>query len=69
MKKIFFHPYATWKNFVKKPTTVRYPKEDIDVFDAPGSAPTYRGLHIRSGTVCRLRYLRRDMPHKCNYHG
>ncbi len=52
MKKNIFSPYATWKNFVKKPTTVRYPKEDIDIFDKPGAAPTYRGLHINDLELC-----------------
>ncbi len=52
MKKNIFSPYATWKNFVKKPTTVRYPKEDIDIFDKPGAAPTYRGLHTNDLELC-----------------
>ena len=52
MKKNIFSPYATWKNFLKKPTTVRYPKEDINIFDKPGAAPGYRGLHINDIDLC-----------------
>lgn len=52
MRKNIFSPYATWKNFLKKPTTVRYPKEDINIFDKPGAAPTYRGFHINDLELC-----------------
>jgi glutamate synthase (NADPH/NADH) small chain len=52
MKKSVFSPYATWKNFFKSPTTVRYPREDIEVFDRPGASPTYRGMHANDGETC-----------------
>ena len=29
-KKSVLSPFATWKNFLRPPTTVRYPKQDID---------------------------------------
>jgi glutamate synthase (NADPH/NADH) small chain len=31
---------------------VRYPREDIEEFGAPGAAPTYRGLHANDLSVC-----------------
>ncbi len=52
MKKNIFSPYAAWSNFIKKPTTVRYPKVDINIFDKPGAAPTYRGLHTNNLELC-----------------
>jgi len=52
MRKNFFSPYATWKNFFKKPTTTRYPKEDITFFDKPGASPTYRGMHTNDHELC-----------------
>lgn len=52
MKKSIFSPYATWKNFFKSPTTVRYPKEDIDVFEKEGASPNYRGLHSNDLELC-----------------
>jgi len=52
MKKNIFSPYAAWSNFIKKPTTVRYPKEDINIFDKPGASPTYRGFHTNDLELC-----------------
>ena len=52
MKKNIFSPYSTWRNFFKKPTTVRYPKEDINIFDKPGASPTYRGFHTNDLELC-----------------
>lgn len=52
MKKNLFAPYATWKNFFKKPTTIRYPKEDLDTFDKPGASPRYRGMHSNDLETC-----------------
>lgn len=52
MNKNIFAPYATWKNFFLKPTTIRYPKEDINVFDKPGAAPSYRGMHSNDLDTC-----------------
>jgi glutamate synthase (NADPH/NADH) small chain len=52
MKKSIFSPYAAWKNFFKAPTTVRYPREDIQVFERPGASPTYRGLHANDTETC-----------------
>lgn len=51
-KKSFFSPFSFWKNLFKKPTTVRYPKEDINEFDKVGSSPNYRGLHINDIETC-----------------
>ncbi|OHD10199.1 MAG: hypothetical protein A2Y41_11890 [Spirochaetes bacterium GWB1_36_13] len=51
-KKSFFSPLAFWKNLFKKPTTVRYPKEDITTFGKEGAAPTYRGLHSNDIHIC-----------------
>lgn len=52
MNKNIFSPYATWKNFFLRPTTIRYPKEDLNVFDQPGAAPTYRGMHSNDLETC-----------------
>lgn len=52
MKKNIFSPYATWKNFFKKPTTIQYPKEDLDIFDRPGASPRYRGMHTNDLDTC-----------------
>jgi len=52
MKKSIFSPYATWKNFLKQPTTIRYPKEDLKTFGKPGPAPSYRGMHGNDLETC-----------------
>ena len=52
MKKSFFAPFTTWRNFLKQPTTVRYPGEDIDVFDREGASPRYRGMHSNDLDAC-----------------
>jgi glutamate synthase (NADPH/NADH) small chain len=51
-KKSVLSPFATWKNFLRPPTTVRYPKEDIDTLPLPGASPTYRGQHINDHERC-----------------
>jgi glutamate synthase (NADPH/NADH) small chain len=51
-KKSFFSPFSFWGNVFKPSTTVRFPKEDIDVFDKPGASPTYRGLHTNDISLC-----------------
>jgi glutamate synthase (NADPH) small chain len=51
-KKSVLSPFATWKNFVKQPTTVRYPKEDIDTLPKPGASPSYRGMHTNDMEKC-----------------
>jgi glutamate synthase (NADPH/NADH) small chain len=50
--KSIFSPFSFWKNFFKKPTTIRYPKEDLNVFDKPGISPGYRGLHTNDLDKC-----------------
>jgi glutamate synthase (NADPH) small chain len=52
MRKSIFSPYATWKNFLKQPTTIRYPKEDLKTFGKPGPAPSYRGMHGNDLETC-----------------
>ncbi len=52
MKKNIFSPYATWKNFFKKPTTIQYPKEDLDIFEKEGPSPRYRGMHTNDLETC-----------------
>ena len=51
-KKSFFSPFKLWKNFLKKPNTIRYPYEDIDVFGKVGAAPEYRGFHYNDHDLC-----------------
>jgi len=51
-KKSFFSPFKFWGNVFKPATTVRFPKEEIDVFDKPGASPTYRGMHTNDITLC-----------------
>jgi glutamate synthase (NADPH/NADH) small chain len=51
-KKSVLSPFATWKNFVRPPTTVRYPREDIDTLPLPGASPSYRGLHSNDPERC-----------------
>ena len=51
-KKSFFSPFRFWSNAVKSPTTVRFPKEEIDTFDKPGASPNYRGLHSNDMEKC-----------------
>jgi glutamate synthase (NADPH/NADH) small chain len=51
-KKSFFAPFRFWGNAFKTPTTVRFPKEEIDVFDKPGASPSYRGMHTNDIELC-----------------
>ena len=51
-KKSFFSPFRFWANVFKPSTTVRFPREEIDVFDKPGASPTYRGMHTNDITLC-----------------
>lgn len=51
-KKSVLSPFATWKNFLRWPTTVRYPRKDIDTLPLPGASPSYRGLHINDHELC-----------------
>lgn len=51
-KKSIFSPFAFWANLFKKPTTIRYPDEDLDVFDKAGPSPYYRGLHANDIEMC-----------------
>lgn len=51
-KKSFFSPFSFWKNIFKKPSTVKYPKQDINIFDEVGASPSYRGLHTNDITKC-----------------
>jgi glutamate synthase (NADPH) small chain len=51
-KKSFLSPFSFWKNLFKKPTTIRYPKEDINEFDKKGASPSYRGLHTNDIETC-----------------
>jgi glutamate synthase (NADPH/NADH) small chain len=51
-KKSFFSPFRFWVNAFKPADTIRFPREEIDVFDKPGAAPTYRGLHTNDMELC-----------------
>ena len=51
-RKHIFSPYIFLKNMFKKPVTVRYPKECLDVFPIKGVSPNYRGLHTNELEKC-----------------
>jgi glutamate synthase (NADPH/NADH) small chain len=51
-KKSFFSPFKLWKNFLKKPLTVRVPFEDIDTLGRVGASPEYRGFHYNDHDIC-----------------
>jgi len=50
--KSYWAPFETLKNIFKKPQTVAYPQEDIDVFAEPGVSPNYRGMHANDLDKC-----------------
>ncbi len=45
-------PISALKYLFKKPHTVRYPKEDLEVFPIEGNSPTYRGFHTNDLEKC-----------------
>lgn len=51
-KKNILSPFKALKNLVQKPVTVRYPKEELNVFPKPGVSPNYRGLHTNDLQKC-----------------
>ncbi len=50
--KNILSPFKALKNLFKKPITVRFPKEDLNVFPIPGVSPNYRGLHTNDLEKC-----------------
>ncbi|MCD6578471.1 4Fe-4S binding protein, partial [bacterium] len=50
--KNLLSPFKALKNLFKKPLTVRFPKEDLNVFPIPGVSPNYRGLHTNDLEKC-----------------
>ncbi len=51
-KKNALAPLSALKYLFKKPHTVRYPKEDLDVFEKEGVSPRYRGFHTNDHSKC-----------------
>lgn len=51
-EKSIYSPFAACKNLFKKPVTVRYPKEELQVFPVEGVSPRYRGLHTNDLDKC-----------------
>jgi len=51
-KKNALAPLGALKYLFKKPHTVRYPKEDLDVFEIEGVSPRYRGFHTNDHSKC-----------------
>lgn len=51
-KKNGFAPIVGLKYLFKKPHTVRYPKEDLEVFPISGNSPNYRGFHTNDLEKC-----------------
>ena len=51
-KKNGLAPFSALKYLFKKPHTVRYPKEDLDVFEIEGVSPRYRGFHTNDHSKC-----------------
>ncbi len=51
-KKNALAPISALKYLFKKPHTVRYPKEDLEVFGEKGVSPRYRGFHTNDHSKC-----------------
>ena len=51
-KKNGLAPVSALKYLFKKPHTVRYPKEDLEVFSTKGISPNYRGFHTNDLEKC-----------------
>ncbi|MCK5599324.1 FAD-dependent oxidoreductase [bacterium] len=52
-KKNIIAPYMTLKNLFRKTVTVKFPKEELDVFPGcPGVSPQYRGIHANDHEEC-----------------
>lgn len=50
--KSVYSPISAIKNLFRKPKTVRYPKEELDVFPVKGVSPNYRGMHTNDTSKC-----------------
>ena len=51
-KKNGLAPVSALKYLFKKPHTVRYPKEELEVFSIEGISPNYRGFHTNDLSKC-----------------
>ncbi|MBN2724373.1 MAG: FAD-dependent oxidoreductase [Deltaproteobacteria bacterium] len=51
-ERSFFVPFSTLANLFKKPETIAYPKEDLDVHGVKGPSLKYRGMHANDHDVC-----------------
>lgn len=51
-EKSFFAPFATLANLFKKPETIAYPVEDLNVHGKVGPSLKYRGMHANDHQVC-----------------
>ncbi len=51
-EKSFFAPFAVLANLFRKPLTIRYPAEDLEVHEKKGASMIYRGMHTNDHEVC-----------------
>ncbi len=51
-EKSFFAPFSILANLFRKPATIQYPKEDLDVHGKPGPSLIYRGMHANDLNAC-----------------
>ena len=52
IEKSISAPLTAIKNLFKRPVTVRYPAEKLDVFPVEGISPRYRGIHVNDLDKC-----------------
>lgn len=51
-EKSFFAPFSILANLFRKPATIQYPREDLDVHGKPGPSLIYRGMHANDLNTC-----------------
>lgn len=51
-EKSFFAPFSILANLFRKPATIQYPREDLNVHGKPGPSLIYRGMHSNDLTAC-----------------
>ena len=51
-EKSFFAPFSVLANIFRKPATIQYPKEDLNVHGKIGASLIYRGMHSNDLSTC-----------------
>jgi len=51
-EKSISSPISAFKNLFKKPVTVRYPKEELQVYEQDGVSERFRGVHTNDLNKC-----------------